>query len=104
MGEYWRQELGDKIGVPHIYISMGEEELKRVYDVQMRGAWHEVKNAWKTTPQDGRFVTAGFGDMIKHGGGLGANNKKMDVLTSGNKTSEQFEFCGKGVTKFNVHL
>ena len=28
----------------------------------------------------------------------------MDALTSGNKTSEKYEFCGKGVTKWNVHL
>jgi len=40
MGEYWRQELGDKIGVPNIYISMNEEELKRVYEYQLVGAWH----------------------------------------------------------------
>jgi hypothetical protein len=40
MGEYWRQELGDKIGVPHIYINMTENELKRVYDVQNMSAWH----------------------------------------------------------------
>ena len=40
MGEYWRQELGSKIGVPDIFINMTEEELTRIYDINIVGARH----------------------------------------------------------------
>lgn len=87
MDEYWRQELGDKIGVPDICIALTEEELKKVFEYKLVGVWHHLKIMWKASPKDGNFTPAGLGDLIKHfGSGVGANNKRMDALTSGNKT------------------